>query len=75
METQKRKIDWTTTLKKFATGAWGISTYLGLLLGAAWFAVATGGKDAAKTALSAVFLATWVNWMAFLTIERSSNNR
>ena len=72
---QKRKIDWTLTLKKFASGAWGIGTYLALLVGAGWLAVATGGQNAWQIAFGAVFFATWVNFMAFVTIERSSTNR
>ena len=75
METQKRKIEWNLTLKKFATGVWGFGTYIALLLFAAWFAIATGEKDATQIALGAVFFSTWVNWMAFMTIERSSSNR
>jgi len=71
----QRRIDWAKTLKKFATGTWGIGSYLALLLLAAWFAIATGGNNATQIALGAVFYATWVNWMAFMTIERSSSNR
>ena len=46
MDTQKRRIDWNLTLKKFATGVWGFGTYIALLLLAAWFAIATGEKNA-----------------------------
>lgn len=38
-------MDWTLTLKKFATGTCGISSFLALLLFAAWFAIATGGNE------------------------------
>jgi hypothetical protein len=75
METQNRNIDWTKSLKKFASVVWGIGTYLGLLVAVAWFAIATGNKSPWQMTLTTVWLSTWLNWMAFLALDRSSNNR
>lgn len=72
---QEQKIDWTKSLKQFATVVWGISTYLALLIGAALLAVAAGGKHPVAVAIAAVFNATWINWMAFTAIERRLNKR
>jgi len=75
METQKRKIDWIVSLKKFATGTWGIGTYIALLMGAAWLAVAMGGQNAWQIAFGAVSFTTTVNFIGFMAIEHASNRR
>ncbi len=75
METQKRKIEWIVSLKKFATGAWGFGTYFALLIGAGWLAVATGGQNAWQIAFGAVSFTTTVNFIGFMAIEHTSNRR
>lgn len=69
----QRRIDWSTSFKKFATEAWSIGTYIALLAAAAVLAVIFGGNHPGLVACLAVFNATWLHWIAFLSIERRSN--
>ena len=75
METQNRKTDWNTSLRRFASLVWGIATYLGLIAAALWFAVSSGGNHPWEVAVTSFWLTALVNWLVCLTIEKASNNR
>jgi hypothetical protein len=70
METQKRKIDWPTSSRKFASAVWALLTYVALLGAAGWLALLTSERQPAYAALIAVFNTAWLHWMIFIFIER-----
>jgi hypothetical protein len=74
METQNRNIDWTKSLKKFATVVWGIGTYLGLIAGALWFAVSTSGNRPWEIAVTSFVVTMLVNWLIFLAFVKVAND-
>lgn len=75
METHNQRIDWTKSLTKIATYIWGVGTYLGLMVAVAWFAIRVGDKSPWFMTLTTVWFSTWINWMVFLALDRSSDNR
>ena len=71
---QEHKIDWFKSYANVALGVWGIATYLALLAGIAWVALAVSGESRASIAVLAVLNTTCVHWMIFASIERKSRS-
>jgi len=72
-EQQHRRIDWSTSFRKFAAEAWAVGTYVGLLIAAAVMAVIIGNNHPGVVAFLAVANTTFLHWIVFLSIERRSN--
>jgi len=71
-QTQQPRIDWPRALRNLALGLWAMATYVALLGGIAWLAVAAGDPSPRMVATLAVIGTSFANLILFAAIERGN---
>ncbi len=73
-QTQQPRIDWPRALRNVALGLWAMGTYVALLGGIAWLAVAAGDPSPRMVATLAVIGTSFANLILFAAIERGNRD-
>ncbi|HNQ90989.1 MAG TPA: hypothetical protein PKM73_20430 [Verrucomicrobiota bacterium] len=71
---QNDRIHWPNSLRNLALGLWAMGTYVALLGGIAWLAVAAGDPSPRMVATLAVIGTSFANLILFAAIERGNRD-